>query len=657
MEFPSALKWAVITLFAFVSGEKSNYNEPKQHGYNIGTSYSSHLPKCLTDSTSSSCPWEASNASNKPRSLSRRDTGVTRTYDLTISRETAAPDGVEMEMLLVNGQFPGPLIESNWGDWLQVSVHNNISDDGTAIHWHGTVQKGTPWMDGVPGVSQCPIAPGSSYTYLFKTDLYGTGWYHSHYEAQSVGGLAGPMVVYGPNHVDYDIDVGPVAVSDFFHEDSKTIVKGFLENRVEVTLSDNNLVNGKNSYYNNNAPLATFNFTSGKTHRLRLINTSAFAVQKVSIDGYNLTIIANDYVPIQPYITSVVTLAPGQRSDILVRSTGAKPTDSMWLRAYKPPNCSPSRQGSYLASAAIFYENADQTRAPTTLPGRDAYNNYCGNDPLSQTVPANASTPGDPGVTEIIPIELRPNGTSNLWYLANRTFRIDYNEPQLRDAKDGNLDFPWIQNVHNYGNHSSIRLIIENPGVQPHPMHLHGHNFWVLQEGHCGYNETIFPEGQPEFSRVHSPGQLSSIFGGSPGWPEKRSAAAYERPNYRNNYLPFLNHTKKSQEARPEGIRIGHYGTCWDGSIVNPTNPQLRDVQMLLPGSFIVIQWNQDNPGIWPLHCHIAWHISGGFGWMVLERPDDIGKAAEIPDAIPRTCDGWASWTSYNIVDQIDSGL
>jgi FtsP/CotA-like multicopper oxidase with cupredoxin domain len=60
-------------------------------------------------------------------------------------------------------------------------------------------------MDGVPGVQQCPIAPGKTFTYAFQADLYGTSWYHSHYSAQYVGGLFGPMIIYGPPTVPYDI--------------------------------------------------------------------------------------------------------------------------------------------------------------------------------------------------------------------------------------------------------------------------------------------------------------------------------------------------------------------------------------------------------------------------------------------------------------------
>jgi FtsP/CotA-like multicopper oxidase with cupredoxin domain len=77
-----------------------------------------------------------------------------------------APDGYERPMLVVNGQYPGPTIEANWGDWIVVHVQNNMQNNGykhllpkannrTSIHWHGMHQEMTSSFDGVPGVSQC----------------------------------------------------------------------------------------------------------------------------------------------------------------------------------------------------------------------------------------------------------------------------------------------------------------------------------------------------------------------------------------------------------------------------------------------------------------------------------------------------------------------
>jgi FtsP/CotA-like multicopper oxidase with cupredoxin domain len=71
------------------------------------------------------------------------NTGVTRNYVFTVSYQTIAPDGVVKNGLVVNGQFPGPLIEANWGDWIQVTVHNALPDEGTSLHWHGLLQNGT----------------------------------------------------------------------------------------------------------------------------------------------------------------------------------------------------------------------------------------------------------------------------------------------------------------------------------------------------------------------------------------------------------------------------------------------------------------------------------------------------------------------------------
>ena len=61
---------------------------------------------------------------------------------------------------------------------------------------------------------QCPIAPGSNFTYRFRADHVGSSWYHSHYSAQLSSGLVGPIVFYGPRSEPFDIDLGPVLISD-----------------------------------------------------------------------------------------------------------------------------------------------------------------------------------------------------------------------------------------------------------------------------------------------------------------------------------------------------------------------------------------------------------------------------------------------------------
>ena len=66
----------------------------------------------------------------------------------------------------------------------------------------------------------------------------------------------------------------------------------------------------------------------------------------------------------------------------------------------------------------------------------------------------------------------------------------------------------------------------------------------------------------------------------------------------------------------------------WNGT-VNTINPQRRDTQLLQAGTgtepgYLVIQFNADNPSVWPFHCHIAWHVSTGLYMNIMERPADI---------------------------------
>lgn len=62
------------------------------------------------------CPWglRQQNDTNPYNEKNVPNTGMTRYYEWEISNITMAPDGVELPLLVANGQFPGPLIEANW---------------------------------------------------------------------------------------------------------------------------------------------------------------------------------------------------------------------------------------------------------------------------------------------------------------------------------------------------------------------------------------------------------------------------------------------------------------------------------------------------------------------------------------------------------------
>lgn len=329
---------------------------------------------------------------------------------------------------------------------------------------------------------------------------------------------------------------------------------------------------------------------SGKTYRLRIINSGAEGLQKFSIDGAKLTVIANDFVPVVPYEEDVITLGVGQRSDVLFKATG-KPTDAVWMRStLGTPNtaCTLNDGVSPEAVAAIYYEKADTSSIPkTTSSVAESKIANCLNDKLERTTPYYSLTPTEPDNVQRIRVTFGSNGTHNVFFMNNQSFRANYNDPVLLDAKLGHTTFPAEYNVYNFGESKSIRLILENHAqTSAHPMHLHGHNMYVLAWG----------EGE------------------------------------------------------------------WDGTIVNPHNPLRRDV-VLLPNApsatkpgYAVIQLDADNPGVWPLHCHIAWHVSAGLYIGVLEQPQQIQKM-KIPKMMAQTCRDWSKWTNTDIPDEIDSGL
>lgn len=549
-------------------------------------------------------PWGGKTANNTNPYENPPNTGVIRTYDFTIKRQKKAPDGYLKSVMTINGQFPAPLIEANWGDTIQVTVHNQITNppEGTALHWHGILQKTSQWMDGVPGITQCPIPPGGSFTYTFIADLYGTSWYHSHYSAQYADGLVGPMIIHGPETVPYDIDKGPIMLTDWFHTEYMELVEHVVGTDITTVapLSDNNLIQGRNNYNcsiaaaagdktscKSDAGITNFRFSPGKVHRLRLINAGAEGIQKFSIDGHNLTVIANDFVPVVPYETQVVTLGIGQRTDVLVTGlAGATGSYSMRSSIASIP-CSFSSNPD--ATAIVYYKHealALGTPNSTAWPAwTNSVANSCANDDLSLTTPWYSITPDpNPPTTEDIDIEFGQNSTGHwVWTMNNVSFRANYNNPILLLSNLGNNSYPddpqW--NVYNFGSNSSIRILITNPGFLAHPIHLHGHNMFVLDVG----------------------------------------------------------------------------TGSWDGStVINPANPQRRDVQILPAGGYLVLQITSDNPGAWPLHCHIAWHVSAGLYVTVLERPADIAKL-KIPSISAQTCRDWSVFTNTTVVNQIDSGL
>lgn len=116
-------------------------------------------------------------------------------YQFNLTQEYYAHDGVYKSIKAINGMSPGPTIFGDEDDWVEVDVNNQL-EVRAAIHFHGILQIGTPWSDGVPGVTQYPIPSGGNFTYRFQLKTQsGAMWYHSHYRGYLSDGLYGMIYI------------------------------------------------------------------------------------------------------------------------------------------------------------------------------------------------------------------------------------------------------------------------------------------------------------------------------------------------------------------------------------------------------------------------------------------------------------------------------
>jgi len=111
---------------------------------------------------------------------------------------TAGPvdlGGVVVNTWTYHGQVPGPEIRVRKGDVIQAALGNQLPAQ-TTVHWHGVALRTN--MDGVPMMTQAPVAAGGTFTYRFTASDPGTYWYHPHVGVQLDRGLYGPLIVEDP---------------------------------------------------------------------------------------------------------------------------------------------------------------------------------------------------------------------------------------------------------------------------------------------------------------------------------------------------------------------------------------------------------------------------------------------------------------------------
>lgn len=225
-----------------------------------------------------------------------------------------------------NGAVPGPLIRAKVGDRVIVHFSNRLPE-ATSIHWHGL--RVPNQMDGVPGVTQDPVAPAAGFRYEFVARDAGTFWYHPHVNssAQVGWGLYGPIVVedpadpaaFGDDLVLMLSDASLTDVGEFLPADNGGEF-GDLFGREGSVL----LVNGR--------VLPTLKARVGKPQRWRIINAARARYFNIRMPGHGLTRLGGDngLAARSEEIYSTVVV-PGERADLVFTPGGAPDSEDALL--------------------------------------------------------------------------------------------------------------------------------------------------------------------------------------------------------------------------------------------------------------------------------------------------------------------------------------
>lgn len=211
------------------------------------------------------------------------------------------PDAATSPIWGYDGAATGPILRAKRGEELKVRLVNELPDP-TAVHWHGV--RLANGMDGVPGLTQAPIAAGASFDYRFAPPDAGTFWYHPplSFTGQVARGLRGALIVEEPLPADVDHDV-VLVLEDWQLTEAGSAAGPHLTA--------------------NGGPALDVALRTGDRLRLRLINAAYAQVLSLRIDRHQALVMAIDGEPAEPFPArhGRIVLGPGNRADLFIEAT------------------------------------------------------------------------------------------------------------------------------------------------------------------------------------------------------------------------------------------------------------------------------------------------------------------------------------------------
>lgn len=539
-------------------------------------------------------------------------------------------DGWETARLLVvaNGTMPGPTIILYVGQTVRIRVTNKLKAEQVTIHWHGVPMEDSPYMDGAPFITQCPILTGQTFVYEFKVTHKGTYWYHSHIVSQRSKGLYGAFIIREKKPLEMEEYI--MAVQEWNHHwgpymDEARVSFGAFDNRqkyMDTKTPDgqifnvkihSGLINGRGRYrdpstnIHNEAPLETYIVSKGNQYRFRVIGAGTELPWSISVDDHMMTLIATDGYDIEPQVADSFIINVGERYDFVL--TTDKPIGNYWIRAITLES-----DRNHTTEAVLRYSGA-----PDEDPSTNPRNCTC--DQKCLVVNCLYKYYPDDSFTECLqPDQLKlksdndpvPVVTSSKFkeYFLNFAFpgyKLYYSSVNGRrfvfptgailadpnaSIKPCNPQDCGEQRVCECTHSLSIdhgdviQLIFTNMGVGKgfaHSIHLHGHTFYVLKVGYGSYDNQT---GQ----LVAENGDIDCR-GGTSRKSSYCTDATWSDSSWLGGNLPGL----ELQKA----VR--------------------KDTIIVPSGGYAVVRFVANNPGVWLLHCHNELHANDGMTIMINE--------------------------------------
>ncbi|KAI0973814.1 multicopper oxidase [Xylaria arbuscula] len=570
-----------------------------------------------------------------------------RKFDLTVTWEKHAPNGVSRNMVLVNGQSPGPLIEVNEGDEVWVTVHNKMPYN-TTMHFHGIEMLGTPWSDGVPGVTQREILQGKSFVYKWTATQYGEYWYHAHHRGQLDDGQYGPLIIHPKKNrtkpfglISQDKDtisamekaaseIKPLMLSDWRNINSYEAWDIEIAASTELPCFDSLLINGQGkvdcwsaeklaSLLNptQKALLAIGNMTSLTAKGCLPKSVAVLAVSA----GYQTNVSA-----IPDSLFNTCTPTEGSQAHFKINQSSCD-TNGTWVAfevvgAYTTMTATFSIDGlpMYIYAVDGEYIEPQLVEAISVING-DRY-----------SVLVKLTEPGDYTIRHAatLPIQLISGQATLSYKTINNTLANNTATPYINDA----------------GVALSPDVVLFNQEAQkPYPA------FPVGQKA----DQTFILTSQ----NTENVGYMWSMNGTSEplSLDDSNPILFNPQPNLTNNltittknntwidFIFVVQHVP--QPAHPmhkhgnkmwqigSGQGIFNYTSVAEAMKEIPQNfnlvdPPRRDGFATLDAprgpTWIAVRYHVTNPGVWFLHCHISTHLQGGMALVIQDGVDHLPK-------------------------------